>query len=114
MHSAFQVCDSTHWPRVANTLKDAGYQRSWGIGRHIQGSQIFDYWRDPDGLLMEHFTDGDVFDNTVEPGWALFTASGPGPVGSTATGDFLGQPRHLTRGEAGGMRPACVRTTNST
>ena len=51
-------------------LRERGYHRSWGIGRHIQGSQIFDYWRDPDGFLVEHFTDGDMFDNTLEPGWA--------------------------------------------
>ena len=56
--------------------RERGYFRSWGIGRHIQGSQIFDYWRDPDGFLVEHFADGDMFDNTLEPGWAPFTASG--------------------------------------
>ena len=103
VHSAFQVCDLDALAAGGEHLKDAGYQRSWGIGRHIQGSQIFDYWRDPDGLLMEHFTDGDVFDNTVEPGWAPFTASGLAQWGPPATGDFLGtSPRHL-RGEAGGM-----------
>jgi hypothetical protein len=47
-----------------------------GIGRHVQGSQIFDYWRDPEKPMVEHFTDGDLFDNTVEPGWAPLTASG--------------------------------------
>ena len=25
------------------------------IGRNIQGSQLFDDWRDPDGFLVEHF-----------------------------------------------------------
>jgi len=32
----------------------------WGVGRHILGSQIFDYWFDPDGNVVEHFTDGDL------------------------------------------------------
>src|SRR4029453_9390396 len=27
---------------------------SWCIGRHSEGGQIFDYWRDPDGFLVEH------------------------------------------------------------
>ena len=66
---------STRWP-PAGTPARAGYFRSWGIGRHIQGSQIFDYWRDPDGFLVEHFTDGDMFDNTLEPGWAPMAAPG--------------------------------------
>jgi hypothetical protein len=35
---------------------------AWGIGRHILGSQIFDYWFGPDGRKFEHFADGDLFD----------------------------------------------------
>lgn len=27
------------------------------------GSQVFDYWWDPDGFRMEHYTDGDLYDN---------------------------------------------------
>ena len=54
----------------------AGYRHAWGLGRHIQGSQIFDYWRDPDRLMFEHYTYGDVFDATTEPGWAPLSVSG--------------------------------------
>ena len=68
----------------------AATSTSWGIGRHIQGSQIFDYWRDPDGFLVEHYTDGDLFDCTLEPGWAPMTASGLAQWGPPATKDFLG------------------------
>jgi hypothetical protein len=60
------------------------------VGRHIQGSQLFDYWRDPDGFLVEHFADGDMFDNTLEPGWAPFTATGLAQWGPPVTKDFLG------------------------
>ena len=81
---------STRSPQAANTSAERGYFRSWGIGRHIQGSQIFDYWRDPDGFLVEHFADGDMFDSTLEPGWAPFTASGLAQWGPPATKDFLG------------------------
>ena len=83
-------------------LRELGYHRSWGIGRHIQGSQIFDYWRDPDGFLVEHFSDGDVFDNTLEPGWAPFTASGLAQWGPPATKDFLG----ITPSRGSGSRTA--------
>ncbi len=96
VHSAYQVCDLDRLAAGGEYLKDAGYQRSWGIGRHIQGSQIFDYWRDPDGFLVEHFSDGDMFDCSLEPGWAPFTASGLAQWGPPASKDFLGtNPRSL-------------------
>lgn len=90
VHSAYQVSDLDALAAGGEHLLDLGYDRSWGIGRHIQGSQIFDYWRDPDGFLVEHFTDGDRFDNTLEPGWAPMTASGLAQWGPPATKDFLG------------------------
>jgi hypothetical protein len=90
VHSAYQVCDLDAIAAGGEYLLQRGYQRSWGIGRHIQGSQIFDYWRDPDGFLVEHFTDGDMFDNTLDPGWAPLTASGLAQWGPPATKDFLG------------------------
>jgi hypothetical protein len=33
---------------------------AWGVGRHIMGSQVFDYWKDPWGHELEHWTDGDL------------------------------------------------------
>jgi len=48
-------------------LDRQGYQHEWGIGRHYQGSQVFDYWRSPFMQIHEHQTDGDVFDNTIPP-----------------------------------------------
>ncbi|MEW5809152.1 MAG: VOC family protein [Actinomycetota bacterium] len=89
IHSAYQVSDLDALAAGGEYLKERGYFRSWGIGRHIQGSQLFDYWRDPDGFLVEHFADGDMFDNTLEPGWAPFTASGLAQWGPPATKDFL-------------------------
>ena len=85
VHSAYQVSDLDALAAGGEYLRERGYFRSWGIGRHIQGSQIFDYWRDPDGFMVEHFADGDLFDNTLEPGWAPFTASGLAQWGPPAT-----------------------------
>lgn len=90
VHSAYQVSDLDALAAGGEYLGAQGYSRSWGIGRHVQGSQIFDYWRDPDGYLFEHFADGDLFDNTLDPGWAPFTASGLAQWGPPATRDFLG------------------------
>ncbi|HEX3548441.1 MAG TPA: VOC family protein [Mycobacterium sp.] len=96
VHSAYQVCDLDAMAAGGEFLSDQGYFRSWGIGRHIQGSQLFDYWRDPDGFLVEHFSDGDMFDCTLEPGWAPFTASGLAQWGPPVTNDFLGtSPKSL-------------------
>ena len=90
LHSAFQVADLDALAAGGEYLREHGFHRSWGIGRHIEGSQIFDYWRDPDGLMVEHFADGDLFDCTLEPGWAPMKASGLAQWGPPATKDFLG------------------------
>merc|ERR1711990_1404124 len=39
----------------------APYHHARGIGRHINGSQVYDYWHDPFGFQLEHWTDGDQF-----------------------------------------------------
>jgi len=104
VHSAYQVCDLDALAAGGEYLREHGYHRSWGIGRHIQGSQIFDYWRDPDGFLVEHFTDGDLFDCSLEPGWAPMTASGLAQWGPPATKDFLGiKPGRASLAELGSV-----------
>lgn len=90
VHSAYQVADLDALAVGGEYLAERGYRRTWGIGRHIQGSQLFDYWRDPDRFMVEHFADGDLFDNTVEPGWAPMSASGLAQWGPPVTKDFLG------------------------
>ncbi|MCB0931696.1 MAG: VOC family protein [Mycobacterium sp.] len=106
VHSAYQVCDLDALAAGGEYLRTRGYIRSWGVGRHIQGSQIFDYWRDPDGFLVEHFADGDMFDNTLEPGWAPFTASGLAQWGPPVTKDFLGVTARTARHELAAMLTA--------
>ncbi|WNO76894.1 VOC family protein [Streptomyces sp. AM8-1-1] len=90
VHSAYQVTDLDAIGAGGEYLAERGYKRSWGIGRHIQGSQIFDYWRDPDHFMLEHFADGDLFSCDLEPGWAPMSASGLAQWGPPVTRDFLG------------------------
>jgi len=59
-HAAFEVTDLDDLMSGHDVLKDKAYRHQWGIGRHFLGSQIFDYWRDPWGHTLEHWTDGDV------------------------------------------------------
>ena len=66
-HAAFEVADLDDLMAGSRFLADRGYRHDWGVGRHILGSQVFDYWRDPCGNRVEHWTDGDLFDASVPP-----------------------------------------------
>jgi len=65
-HAAFEVTDMDDLMRGHTHLKKSQRKAAWGVGRHILGSQVFDYWRDPWGHELEHWTDGDLF--TAEDG----------------------------------------------
>lgn len=58
-HAAFEVLDVDDLMFGHDHLKAREYRHAWGIGRHIMGSQVFDYWLDPWGHMLEHWTDGD-------------------------------------------------------
>ncbi len=70
------------------------YKSVWGVGRHVLGSQIFDYWWDPTGymvevsshinnlspsiplnmclkliMMMQHYTDGDTVNSDTPIGY---------------------------------------------
>lgn len=60
-HSAYEVVDLDALGQGQQVLRAAGHSHLWGIGRHLLGSQLFDYWRDPEGFELEHYTDGDLF-----------------------------------------------------
>ena len=59
-HVAFEVEDFDAVMLGHEQLKGAGYEHKMGVGRHILGSQVYDYWKDPWGNVLEHFTDGDL------------------------------------------------------
>jgi catechol 2,3-dioxygenase-like lactoylglutathione lyase family enzyme len=59
LHSAFEVLGLDDLMAGHDHLKAGGFTPSWGVGRHILGSQVFDYWNDPHGFEIEHWTDGD-------------------------------------------------------
>lgn len=61
LHAAFEVANLDDLMLGHQHLKTAGRKPAWGVGRHIMGSQIFDYWLDPFGNELEHWTDGDLF-----------------------------------------------------
>jgi catechol 2,3-dioxygenase-like lactoylglutathione lyase family enzyme len=63
-HAAFEIADWDSLMEGHYELQHAGYKHSWGIGKHLLGSQVFDYWRDPHDFLLEHFTDGDLMNES--------------------------------------------------
>jgi len=59
-HFSFEVADVDDVFIGHEYLKAKGkYEHMWGIGRHLLGSQIYDYWADPWGRVHEHWTDSD-------------------------------------------------------
>ena len=68
-HASFEVQDYDAAVIGREWLSGHGWSPFWGIGRHVLGSQVFDYWRDPAGFMMEHYTDGDLCQRDTPPGY---------------------------------------------
>lgn len=67
-HASFEIQDFDAQHIGHEWLKSKGWHHEWGIGRHLLGSQVFDYWRDPWGHLVEHYADGDLLTASAKPG----------------------------------------------
>jgi len=67
-HAAFELVDVDAVGVGERVLRERGWTHAWGIGRHILGSQVFDYWCDPWGDKHEHYTDGDLLTSDVPMG----------------------------------------------
>lgn len=67
-HIAFEVQDIDAVMSAHDFLIDQGYEIEVGVGRHMAGSQVFDYWTDPFGSRIEHYSDGDVITSNHTPG----------------------------------------------
>lgn len=66
-HASFEVEDFDAVMAGHDFLLECGHVLDCGVGRHLLGSQIFDYWRDPFGFRIEHYTDGDVVNDAHRP-----------------------------------------------
>jgi catechol 2,3-dioxygenase-like lactoylglutathione lyase family enzyme len=67
-HVSFEVPDidavlaDHHYLKALNR-----YDHMWGVGRHLLGSQVFDYWSDPWGRAHEHWADSDRLNAAAQP-----------------------------------------------
>jgi catechol 2,3-dioxygenase-like lactoylglutathione lyase family enzyme len=67
-HLSFEVQDMDDVFMGHQHLKRLGtYEHLWGIGRHLLGSNVYDYWADPWGRVHEHWSDSDRL-NASTPG----------------------------------------------
>ena len=89
-HSSFEVLDFDALRAGHDWLEKQGWGPSWGVGRHILGSRIFDYWRDPYGNIVEHFTDGDMLRAENEAG-AQRAGPDPNAVWGPPRPDWMNQ-----------------------
>lgn len=82
-HSSYEIHDFDTQVLGHDWLRHKGYKNCWGVGRHIMGSQIFDYWYeglslkfgilsdaylrfDTSDFILEHYVDGDLVDETYQ------------------------------------------------
>jgi catechol 2,3-dioxygenase-like lactoylglutathione lyase family enzyme len=67
-HCAWEVADIDDLMAGHDHLLAAEQRPYWGIGRHVLGGQVFDYWKDPLGFTVEHWTDSDLLTADTAPG----------------------------------------------
>ncbi len=59
-HVSYEAQDIDAVMQDHEHLKRLGkYEHMWGIGRHLLGSQVYDYWSDPWGRIHERWADTD-------------------------------------------------------
>jgi catechol 2,3-dioxygenase-like lactoylglutathione lyase family enzyme len=88
-HSAFEVVDVDAVGMGQRVLRERGWHHAWGMGRHILGSQIFDYWSDPWGFHHEHYCDGDVFTADSPTGFYPFSTGAMAQWGQAMPASFV-------------------------
>lgn len=72
-HSAWVVRSIDEIGLGAERMKEGGYSEGWGIGRHVLGSNYFQYIRDPWGSYAEYSFDIDHVPASDE--WEVWTPS---------------------------------------
>lgn len=58
-HSSWEVGSIDEVGRGAEQMRNAGWSQGWGVGRHVLGSNYFNYVRDPWGSFCEYSCDID-------------------------------------------------------
>ncbi|KAI1084698.1 Glyoxalase/Bleomycin resistance protein/Dihydroxybiphenyl dioxygenase [Whalleya microplaca] len=65
-HTSYEVADFDTQLIGHQWLAKRSWESVWGVGRHVLGSQIFDYWKDTSGFKIEHYADGDLVNEDTQ------------------------------------------------
>ncbi|SEB05533.1 VOC family protein [Variovorax sp. YR216] len=65
-HSSWTVASIDEVGSGAEQMRAAGFDRGWGLGRHVLGSNYFHYVRDPWGSFAEYSFDIDFIAHDVD------------------------------------------------
>jgi catechol-2,3-dioxygenase len=66
-HAAFEMKDWEEWTRAVFYAGEAGLKRVWGPGRHLFGSNLFSYYKDPEGNTVEYTAEVEQITNNRPP-----------------------------------------------
>jgi len=62
-HAAFDVKDWSDLMRAVFYMGERGVKRMWGPGRHLAGNNLFSYYFDPEGNVVEYTTEVEQITN---------------------------------------------------
>ncbi|KKP06916.1 glyoxalase family protein [Trichoderma harzianum] len=88
-HSSFEIHDLDTRALGHDWLIEQGHEICWGVGRHVLGSQIFDYWYDSAKFIMEHYIDGDLVNSDTPVAKSKLGKDGLSVWGPDVPLDFL-------------------------
>jgi catechol 2,3-dioxygenase len=66
-HIAFLMPDFESVMRGGGRMKDAGFPIQWGPGRHGPGNNLFNYFIDPFGVVIEYTAEVQQVDESYQP-----------------------------------------------
>ena len=65
-HASYEVGGFDEIGMGAMHMKESGWEPAWGMGRHVIGSNVFYYIKDPSGSYAEYFHDIDYIPEDAE------------------------------------------------
>lgn len=76
-HAAFELRDWEEFMRAVYFMGERGVRRFWGPGRHLAGNNLFSYYHDPEGNVVEYTAEVEqILDDATYV--APFRVPGPG------------------------------------
>jgi catechol-2,3-dioxygenase len=88
-HAAYEIGGIDDLMLGHEHLKSKGHESVWGVGRHVYGGQLFDYWMDPWDFMYEHWTDTDRVNARFKGVLDATPESAAGPWGPHVPARFL-------------------------